>query len=79
MKSKDVYNLKKDEKINHDHYGICTVQNIIPYFGVVIIPDTEEGMTLLHLQSGAPKGVKHLETEFTLISSDKPDFKSVKV
>lgn len=69
MKSKDIYQLKKGEKINHTHFGICTVEGLIPDFGVTIIPDSLAGRMLLRAQSGMPAGTPILETSFRLITS----------
>lgn len=69
MKTKDIYSLKEGEKINHKHYGICTVDGIMPQFGVRIIPDSKAGLWLLRSQSGMPDGTPLLETSFRLITS----------
>lgn len=69
MGAKEIYRLKKGEKINHKHYGICTVDGIILDFGVVIIPDSLAGLSLLRRQSGMPDGTPLLETSFRLITS----------
>jgi hypothetical protein len=67
MKEKDIYQLKKGQKINHKYYGICTVDGIIPEFGVKIIPDSKEGRNLLTSQSGMPEGTPLLEDYFNYI------------
>jgi hypothetical protein len=67
MKTKEVYELKKGDKINHKHYGICTVDSIIPDFGTCIIPESKEGLDLLRFHSGMPNGIPLLETSFRLI------------
>ena len=75
MKSKDVYQLKKGDKINHKHYGICLVEGTIPEFGVTIIPISDEKQELLKRQADTvemfrqiPKGTPLLETSFRLIT-----------
>lgn len=68
MKSEQIYSLKKGEKVNHKHYGICTVDGTIPEFGVKIIPDSKAGLLLLRNQSGMPDGTPLLETSFRLIT-----------
>jgi hypothetical protein len=75
MKTKDIYELKKGDKINHKHYGICKVEGIIPHFGVLIIPFSEEKQELLKRQGDTvemfrhmPKGTPLLETSFRLIT-----------
>lgn len=68
MKAKEIYSLVEGEKVNHKHYGACTVDGIIPDFGVRIIPDTEDGLNLLRYQSGMPDGTPLLETSFRLIT-----------
>lgn len=75
MKAKDIYSLKKGDKINHKHYGICTVKGTIPQFGVTIIPDTDEKQQILKQQADTvkmfrdyPKGTPLLETSFRLIT-----------
>lgn len=75
MKAKEIYSLKKGDKINHKHYGICEVQNIIPEFGPVIKPIEKEGKKLLKSQSDTvemfqnyPVGTPLLETSFRLIT-----------
>mgnify|MGYP007068352626 CR=1 FL=1 len=67
MKTKEVYELQKGDKINHKHYGICKVDSIIPDFGPCIIPESKEGLALLKYQSGMPDGTPLLETSFRLI------------
>lgn len=69
MGAKEIYQLKKGEKINHKHYGICTVDGIIPDFGVKIVPDSTAGLLLLRSQSGMPDGTPLLEISFRLITS----------
>ena len=75
MKTKDVYELKKGDKINHKHYGICVVEGTIPEFGVTIIPISDEKQELLKRQADTvemfqhmPKGTPLLETSFRLIT-----------
>lgn len=74
MKAKEIYQLKKGDKINHKHYGICLVEGTIPEFGVTIIPESEEKQELLKRQADTvemfqhmPKGTPLLETSFQLI------------
>jgi hypothetical protein len=67
MKTKEVYKLKKGDRINHKHYGICTVDSIIPDFGPRITPESKEGMDLLRFHSGMPNGTPLLESSFSLI------------
>lgn len=74
MKSKEIYQLQKGDKINHKHYGICLVEGIIPEFGVTIIPLSDEKQELLKRQADTvemfrqmPKGTPLLETSFRLI------------
>jgi len=69
MKTKEVYTLKKGDKINHKHLGVCTVDGYIAGFGPTIIPDTKPGLDLLRHQSGMPDGTPLLETSFRLITS----------
>lgn len=69
MKSKDIFKLIKGEKINHKHYGICTVEGFVAEFGPKIIPDSLAGRMLLRAQSGMPAGTPILETSFRLITS----------
>lgn len=75
MKTKEIYSLKKGEKVNHKHYGICTVEETIPEFGVTIIPDSDDKQQLLKSQADTvamfqnyPKGTPLLETSFRLIT-----------
>lgn len=68
MRSKEIYSLKKGEKISHKHYGVCTVDGTIQDFGVTIVPDSKEGLALLRNQSGMPDGTPLLETSFRLIT-----------
>jgi hypothetical protein len=68
MKKKEFYSLKVGEKVSHKHYGICKVDDIIPGFGITIIPTEKEGLMLLRNQSGMPDGTPLLETSFTLIT-----------
>lgn len=75
MKTKDIYQLKKGDKINHKHYGICLVEGTIPDFGVTIIPLSYEKQELLKKQADTvemfrqmPKGTPLLETSFRLIT-----------
>ncbi len=75
MKSKEIYRLKKGDKINHKHYGTCLVEEIIPEFGVTIIPLSDEKKELLKRQADTvemfrqmPKGTPLLETSFLLIT-----------
>lgn len=67
MKAKDIFNLKKGDRINHKHYGNCRIDSIIPEFGPCIIPESKEGQALLTYQSGMPAGTPLLETSFRLI------------
>jgi hypothetical protein len=67
MKTKEVYELQKGDRINHKHYGICTVDSIIPDFGPCIIPESKEGLDLLRFHSGMPNGTPLLESSFRLI------------
>ena len=75
MKSKEIYQLKKGDKINHKHYGICSVEGTIPEFGVIIIPLLDEKQELLKRHADTvemfrhmPKGTPLLETSFRLIT-----------
>ena len=68
MNSKQVYALKIKDKVNHKHYGRCTVTNVIPDFGVCIVPDYKGGRDLLTLHSQMPQGTPLLETKFRLLS-----------
>jgi hypothetical protein len=67
MKTIEIFNIKKGDKIVHKHYGICTVDEIIPDFGITIIPDTKPGLDLLRFQTGMPDGTPLLETSYRLI------------
>lgn len=74
MKAKEVYKLKKGDKINHKHYGICLVYKTIPDFGVMIIPISDEKQELLKRQADTvkmfqhlPKGTPLMEVSFNLI------------
>lgn len=76
MKKKEVFELKEGDKINHKHYGICTVTGIIPLFGPTIRPDTCEGLVRLKNNADTvkmfremPIGTPHLETSYRLILS----------
>jgi len=76
MRAKDVYALKKGDKIVHKHYGVCTVTGIIPEFGPTISPDTRDGLVLLYHQTQTCEMFKDypfwtplLETSFRLILS----------
>ncbi|HBL74277.1 MAG: hypothetical protein A2W90_18155 [Bacteroidetes bacterium GWF2_42_66] len=68
MKTIEVFELQKGDRINHKHYGICQVDSTIPEFGVCIIPESEESLTLLSRQLGMPIGTPLLETSFRLIT-----------
>jgi hypothetical protein len=46
MKSKEIYSLKKGDKVNHKHYGICVVAGVIEDFGPELIPESKEGQAL---------------------------------
>jgi len=74
MKSKDIFLLKVGDKINHKHYGICTVDKVILGFGISIIPDTFEMKVKLKRQANTvemfrntPIGTPLLEISFRLI------------
>jgi len=69
MKTKDVYQLKKGDKVNHKHLGLCTVSGFVPDFGPTLIPDTIEGKNKLTTLSGMPPGTPLLETSFRLFQS----------
>lgn len=64
MKTKEVYKLVIGDKVNHKKLGICMVQDVIPNFGPVLQPETEESKRALALQSGADYGTPMLETSF---------------
>lgn len=70
MKSKEIYSLKKGDKVNHKHYGICVVVGVIEDFGPELIPESKEGQALLSYQSGMPAGTPLLETSFRLITKE---------
>ena len=67
IKKKDIYQLKCGDKINHKHYGVCEVKDVIPEFGPVIVPITKQGKELLSMQSGSSINTPLLETSFRLI------------
>lgn len=56
MKKKDVMNLKPGNEINHKRYGLCEVHEVMlslgDFFGVVIIPKTDQGEKRLAADSG---------------------------
>jgi len=75
MKTKEIYELQKGDKIIHKYYGICIIDSIIPDFGVTIIPLSDEKQELLKRQADTvemfrqmPKGTPLLETSFRLIT-----------
>lgn len=75
MKAHNIYALVKGDKINHKHYGVCTVHEIVPNFGPAIIPDSDEMKDLMKAQmdtvqqfQGYPKGTPFLETSFRMIT-----------
>lgn len=49
-----MYSLKAGDKVNHKHYGICNVQEVMEDMGVVVLPDTKEGKEKLSYHSGMP-------------------------
>lgn len=53
MKSTEFWELLPDAKVLHKRYGVCTVKEIIPDFGVVVMPDTERGKFFLVVESGS--------------------------
>lgn len=57
MTTKEVKLLKTGDFINHSRYGVCRVkENLFSFgnwFGVSIMPIREEGMGLLHADSGS--------------------------
>lgn len=74
MKKKEVFELKEGDKINHKHYGVCTVTGMIPDFGPTIRPDTCESQVILKNQADTvkmfremPVGTPLLETSYRLI------------
>lgn len=78
MKEAEIYQLKKGDKINHKHYGICLVIEVVPGFGVKIIPETNNKQELLKKHADTvemfqhiPKGTPLLETSFRLITKYK--------
>lgn len=75
MNAKDVYRLNKGDKVNHKHYGICIVDDVIPDFGVNIIPVLPEDQEKLKRDADTvdffkemPLGTPLLETSFRLLS-----------
>ena len=74
MKAKQIFALEPGQKINHEHYGVCTVEEIIPDFGPTLIPDTYYGKMVLKKQTDTvkmfrdyPIGTPLLETTIRLI------------
>ncbi len=75
MKAKDIYRLNKGDKVNHKHYGICIVDDVIPDFGVNIIPVLPEDQEQLKRDADTvdffkelPLGTPLLEISFRLLS-----------
>jgi hypothetical protein len=74
MKKKEVFELKEGDKINHKHYRVCVIKEVIPEFGPVIIPESCEGLVKLKNDADTvemfrtyPIGTPHLETSYRLI------------
>ncbi len=80
MTKKEVFALKPGEKVEHKHYGVCTIDSLIPDFGPTIIPDTCEGKLLLKQHADTvkmfreyPVGTPLLETSFRLFKKYDKD------
>lgn len=76
MKKKEIFELEAGDKINHKHYGVCTVVEVIPEFGPTLRPDTCESQVMLKNQADTvemfrtmPVGTPLLETSYRLILS----------
>jgi hypothetical protein len=52
MTTKEFNLLGIGDKVVHKRYGLSTVNDFLPEFGPVIIPDTEEGKKILAFDSG---------------------------
>lgn len=56
MKLTDVMKLKPGEEIVHTRYGECVVKEVMlsrgQLFGVLIVPNTDDGRVLLQRDSG---------------------------
>ena len=67
MRTVDALELVAGEKVEHQHYGVCTVIEVMlqsygkGLFGVVLNPDTRDGRELLNRHSGFD-GNRMLET-----------------
>lgn len=51
MKSKEMFTLHPDSFVMHEHYGLCRIKEVVQDFGVVILPQTENGKRLLSWHS----------------------------
>ena len=74
MKAKDIIKLKKDNKVIHRQLGICTVVRVEKtmfgeLFGLIILPDTQDGRDILRCWSGTPDDMPMIETSYRLIKS----------
>jgi hypothetical protein len=65
MTTQQALYLKPGSKVIHSHYGPSTVQEIMKsegfLFGIVIIPDTDDGKALLRLDAGVRRDMPLLE------------------
>jgi hypothetical protein len=61
MKAVDIWKLQPKALVLHKRYGKCTVEEVIPNFGVVITPHDPD---LLAKDSGMPPGTPLLESTF---------------
>ena len=69
MKKNEMKALKRGDKVTHEQYGVCSVDEQIPGSGVKITPDTIEGrLQLVSDVSKMPKDVPLLETDNSLLS-----------
>jgi hypothetical protein len=74
MKNKEAYALPVGSKVNHAHYGVCTVEKVIVDFGTVILPDTRAGRLQLSHDSGMPTNTPLLEDNFKLLVQHFPQY-----